>query len=149
MSYFLFLGSKKRKEHIERNLHSVDEDQTVLRWDELEVDSMDNRPHFPRTLASFEKIVLDLVADHSEGISVDQSQVSEENGHENWAPDDLIEGHFHDNVLGFGSFDLLVEPAVKIMSWWPVVYQTESRERNKAFHVEWSTCDEDLSLENT
>lgn len=55
MSIFaLFLCSDDRKEHIECNLDSIDEDQTMLRGNKLEVDGMNKRPNLPRSLNSGE-----------------------------------------------------------------------------------------------
>jgi hypothetical protein len=56
----LLLSSNQREEHVEGNLDGVDENQTVLCGDELEVDGMDDRPYFPGTLASTEEVILDL-----------------------------------------------------------------------------------------
>mmetsp|Transcript_2679 Transcript_2679/g.4023 ORF Transcript_2679/g.4023 Transcript_2679/m.4023 type:complete len:91 (+) Transcript_2679:2-274(+) len=46
--YFLdLLGSEERKEHVEDNLDSVNENKTVLGRDELEVDGMNHWPDLP------------------------------------------------------------------------------------------------------
>jgi hypothetical protein len=66
-------------------LDTVDEDQTVLCGDELEVDGMHNWPNLPGTLASTEEVILDLGSNGVEGVSVDQSKVRKENSHEDWA----------------------------------------------------------------
>ena len=57
----LLLGSDERKEHVESNLDSVDEDETVLGRDELEVNGVHNRPDLPGSLACVEEVVLELV----------------------------------------------------------------------------------------
>ena len=57
----------------------------MLVGDELEVDGVDNGPDLPGTLAGSEKIALDLLSNGGEGVSVDQSEVSEEDSHEAWA----------------------------------------------------------------
>ena len=66
-------------------MDSVDEDKTMLGGDELKVDSMDNGPDLPRSLACTEKIVLDLASDDGHGVTVDQTKVGEEDGHEDGA----------------------------------------------------------------
>lgn len=121
----LLLGSDERQKHVERNLNRVDKDQSMLGGDELEVDSMDNWPDFPRTLACLEEVVLDLVADHCERIAVDQSQVCKEDSHKNWAPNDLVECDLHDDVLGCSSFNLFVEPVVKEVTRRSMVQETK------------------------
>jgi hypothetical protein len=78
-------GSNEGKEHIEGNLDSIDKDKTMLGFDELEVEGMDNGPDLPRSLASTEKVVLDLASDDGHGVAVDQAEVGEEDGHEDGA----------------------------------------------------------------
>jgi hypothetical protein len=125
-------------------LDTVDKDKTVLRGDELEVDSVDNWPDFPGPLASSKQVVLDLVSDGCHGVSINQTQVCEENSHENWAPKDLIDGNLHKDVLSVGSRNLAVQPIVEVMARWSVVEKTEGREGDEALHVERSTRNEDL-----
>mmetsp|Transcript_25167 Transcript_25167/g.47784 ORF Transcript_25167/g.47784 Transcript_25167/m.47784 type:complete len:91 (-) Transcript_25167:10-282(-) len=60
------LASDERQEHVESDLDSVEEKQAVLVGDELEVNSVHNRPHFPRSLASGEEVGLDLVSNGAE-----------------------------------------------------------------------------------
>lgn len=57
----------------------------MLGGDELEVDSVDNRPDLPGSLASAEEIVLDLVSNGSQRVSIHQSKVGKENTHEDGA----------------------------------------------------------------
>jgi len=66
-------------------LHSVDEDKTMLALDESEVDGMNNGPDLPGSLASSEKISLNFVSNSTEGVSVNQTKVGEENRHEDGA----------------------------------------------------------------
>jgi hypothetical protein len=66
-------------------LNTVDEHETVLGGDELEVDGMHNRPDLPRSLASAEKIILDLVSNGAERVSSAQAEVGEKDSHENRA----------------------------------------------------------------
>jgi hypothetical protein len=66
-------------------LNTVDEDETVLGGDKLEVDGMHNRPDLPRSLAGAKKIVLDLVSNGAEGVSSAQAKVGEKYSHENRA----------------------------------------------------------------
>ena len=139
------LGSNEGKEHVEGNLDSVDEDQSVLGGDELEVDGVDNRPDLPRSLAGRKKVVLDLGSDGGEGVTVDQSKVSEEHGHEDGAPDNLIESNLGGDGLSVASWDEVIKPVVKVVSRGSVVKETKSRKSDESLHVEWSTRDENLS----
>jgi hypothetical protein len=66
-------------------LDSVDKDKTMLGGDELEVDGMDNGPDLPRSLASTEKVVLDLADDDGHRVAVHQTKVGEEDGHKDGA----------------------------------------------------------------
>jgi len=110
------LGSNERKEHVECNLDSIDEDKTMLGGDEFEVHSVDNWPNLPRTLYGSEKIILDFISNSWETVSGNKSEVGEENSHEEWTPDDLIDEYLGCNCLTVGSRDLFVEPVVEVMS---------------------------------
>lgn len=145
----LLLGSNEGKEHVECNLDTVDEDKTVLGGDELEVDGVDNRPHLPRSLACTEEIVLDLVSNGGQRISVDQSKVAEEDTHEDGAPHGLVNGNLEGNILGFGSWDVAVQPVVEVVSRRSVVDETEERKSKETLHIEWSSTDENLGKEVT
>ena len=112
----LLLGPDQAQEHVEGDLDRVDEDEAVLGADELEVDGVHNGPYLPRALASREQIVLDLVGDDAKGISVDESEVGEKDSHEDGAPDELIKRDFGSDVLGLCSFNLFVQPVVKVVS---------------------------------
>ena len=57
----------------------------MLGGDEFEVDSMDEGPDLPRSLAGRKKIVLDLASNSGEGVAIDQTEVSEEDSHEDGA----------------------------------------------------------------
>ena len=46
------LSSKESKEHVERNLNGVQENEAMLGGDVFEVDEMHERPNLPRSLAS-------------------------------------------------------------------------------------------------
>lgn len=137
-------GSNQGEEHVESNLDSVDEDKTMLGGDELEVDGMNNRPDLPRSLASREEVVLDLVSDDSEGISVDKSKVGEEDSHEDRAPEDLVDSNLESDILSSSSGDLVVKPVVEVVTRRSVVKETEGRKRKETLHVECSSRDEDL-----
>ena len=139
------LASNDREEHVESDLHSVDKDEAVLGGDELEVDGVNNGPYFPRSLASCEEIALDLVDDGGEGIAVHQTQVSEEDGHENRAPDELVDTNLQCDMVGFLSFNLLIEPVVEEVTRGTVVNETKDTESDESLHVEGSAADEDLS----
>jgi hypothetical protein len=137
-------GSNQGEEHVESNLDSVDKDKTMLGGDELEVDGVNNRPDLPRSLASREEVVLDLVTNDSEGISVDKSKVGEEDSHEDRAPEDLVDSDLEGDILGSGSGDLVVKPVVEVVTRRSVVKETKCRKRKEALHVECSSGDEDL-----
>jgi hypothetical protein len=130
-------------------LDSVDKDKTMLGRDELEVDGMDNGPDLPRSLASTEKVVLDLASDDGHRVAIDQTKVGEEDSHEDGAlkkegkpceileisdevthivlgdpnlpPDQLVKANLHDDGLSLISRDLLVEPVVEVVSRGSVV----------------------------
>lgn len=128
-------------------MDTVDENESVLGGDELEVHSMDQRPNLPGPLAGCKQVILDLASDSRERISVDKSKVCEEDSHENGAPDNLIKSDLHTNRLSISAFNLLVEPVVEVVSRGSVVKETECRKSDEALHVEWSARDEDLKRE--
>lgn len=117
----------------------------MLAGDESEVDRMDNGPDLPRSLACRKQVVLDLFANGGKGVTVDQTKVGEEDGHENGAPDDLIKGDLHENRLSIGSFDFAVQPVVEVVSRGSVVQETKGGKGDESLHVEGSSRDEDLS----
>jgi hypothetical protein len=57
----------------------------MLGGDEFEVDGVNNRPNLPRSLAGRKKIILDFASNGGKGVAVDQTEVSEEDGHEDGA----------------------------------------------------------------
>jgi hypothetical protein len=140
----LVLGSNDREEHVECHLDTVDEDQSVLGGDELEVDGVDKRPDLPGSLACGEQVILDLVSDGTEGVAVAQTKVSEEDSHEDGAPDDLIKGDLRCDMLCFASLNGLVKPVVEVVSRGSVVEESEGRKSDETLHVEGSSTDEDL-----
>ena len=125
-------------------MDTIDEDQSMLSGDELEVDRMDEGPDLPGSLASREKVVLDLRPDGGERVPVDQSKVSEEDSHEDRAPDDLIEGDLRSNLGSFASLNEIVEPVVKVVSRGSMVKESEGRKGDESLHVERSSRDENL-----
>jgi len=137
-------GSNEREEHVESNLDGVEEQQSVLAGDELEVDEMDNRPDLPGSLASRKEIGLDLGSNGSEGVTVDKSKVREEDGHEKWAPQSLVDK----DLLGDGSSilsgDLGIEPVVEVMARRSVVKKSKGRKSEESLQVEWTSGNEDL-----
>lgn len=143
-SYNHLLGSNERQENVEGDLDRVEEKKTVLVGDELEVHGVHDGPDLPRSLASREKVGLDLGSNGTEGVSVDQSQISEEDRHEDGAPTDLVDSNLEGNVLGFLSADLIVKPVVEVVTRGTVVDETKERERQETLHVERSCTDEDL-----
>lgn len=113
--------------------------------DKLEVDGVNDRPYFPRSLASREKVAFHFVNDGRYGISIDQTKISKEDRHENRAPDELINTNLQSNMLSFFSLDLLVKPVVEKVTRRTVVDETEDTKSDESFHVEWPTTNEDLS----
>ena len=140
----LRLGSADAEEHVESDLDAVDEDETVLVGDELEVDGVDDGPDLPGSLAGGEQVALELVANDCERIAVDEAEVGEEDGHEEGAPEDLIDTNLAEDSLGIGSLDLGVEPVVEVVAGGSVVDETKDGEGDEALHVEGSSGDEDL-----
>jgi hypothetical protein len=144
MFIMCLFGSQNTEEHVEGDLDRVEVDQSVLCLDELEVKGMDNGPHLPAGLACGQKVSLDLGGNGGKGVAVDESKVRKEDGHEDGAPEDLVNGDLGGNVLGGLSRNLLVEPVVKVVSRRSVVEKTECRKSNESLPVEGSTADEDL-----
>jgi hypothetical protein len=110
------LASKKRKEHVEGNLYRVDKDKTMLVGNELEVDGVDKGPDLPASLAGSQEILLDLLTDDGERVSVYQTKISEEDSHKDRAPQDLINANLQGNILGTSSLDLAIQPVVEVVS---------------------------------
>lgn len=105
---------------------------------------MHQRPHLPRSLAGGEQVILDLITNGGEGISVDKSEVGEENTHEDWAPEELIDGNLREDRDGISSGDLFVEPIVEVVSRGAVVDESEERESGKTLVINGSSSNEDL-----
>ena len=145
ISHLSLLRSKKRKEHVERNLDSVDVWNAPLVGNELEVDHVHNRPHLPRSLACSKQVILDLISDDGEGISVDETEIGEEHTHEDGAPEELIDGNFRENGDGIGSGDLLFKPVVEGVTRGAMVDESEEGESGEAFVVDGTSSDEDLT----
>ena len=137
-------GPNEGKEHVESDLDSVEEEQSVLVGDVLEVDEVNSRPDLPGSLAGSEKIVLDLFSNGAEAIAVNESEVSEEDGHENWAPGNLVNHDLLGNRFSVLSGDLAVEPVVEVVTGRSVVEKTESGKSDESLHVEGTSGDEEL-----
>jgi hypothetical protein len=137
-------GSNEREEHVESDLDSVEEEQSVLVGDELEVDKVDNGPDLPRSLASRKEIVLDLASNSSEGITVGESKVGEENRHENWAPNGLVDENLFRDRNSILSGDLFVEPIVEVVTGRSMVEKTECGKSDESLHVESTSRNENL-----
>lgn len=118
----------------------------MLGGDKLKVDRVHNGPDLPGTLDGSEEIALDLVANGGERVAVDETQVSKEDRHEDRAPEELVNGDLERNVLGLRSFDLLVEPVVKVVSRRAVVDETKDGESDETLHVERSAANEKLAI---
>lgn len=112
----LVLGSNNGKEHVECNLNTVDKNKSVFRGNELEVHSMDDGPDLPRSLATRKQVVLDLVADCRERVSIYQSKVGKEDSHENGTPNHLVKNDFHRNRSTIFPLDNIVQPVVEVVT---------------------------------
>ena len=141
---YLFPGTEDAEEHVEGDLDAVDEDETVLVGDELEVDGVDEGPDLPGTLARGEEVVLDLGGDGSDAVAVDEAKVGEEDGHEDGAPEDLVDGDLGEDGLGVGTLDLGIEPVVEVVAGGSVVNETKDGEGDEPLHVKGTAGDEDL-----
>lgn len=106
---------------------------------------MDNRPHLPRTLAGSQEVVLDLVANGIQGISIHKTEVGEEDTHKDGAPNDLIHSHLGKNGDGIGAWNLLIEPIVEVMARGTVVNESKEGEGGETLPLNGSTGDEYLS----
>ena len=140
----LRLGSDDAEEHVEGDLDAVDEDETVLVGDELEVDGVDDGPDLPGSLAGAEEVGPDLGSDGGEAVAVDEAEVGEEDGHEDGAPEDLVDGDLGEDGLGVRTLDLGVEPVVEVVAGGSVVDESEDGEGDEALHVKGSSGEEDL-----
>ena len=140
----LLPGTEDAEEHVEGDLDAVDEDETVLVGDELEVDGVDEGPDLPASLARGEEVVLDLGGDGSDAVAVDEAKVGEEDGHEDGAPEDLVDGDLGEDGLGVGTLDLGIEPVVEVVAGGSVVDKAKDAEGDESLHVEGTTRDEDL-----
>ena len=125
-------------------MHSIDVWNTPFVRDELEVDEVHHRPNLPRSLAGCEQVILNLVANGGEGISVDKSKVGEENTHEDWAPEELINGNLRENRDSISSGNFFVEPVVEVVARGAMVDESEERESGKTLVINGSSSNEDL-----
>jgi hypothetical protein len=105
-----------------------------------------NWPHLPGSLAGGEQVILDLVANGGEGISVNKSEIGEENTHEDGAPEELIDGNLSEDGHGICARDFFVEPVVEVVSRGAVVDESEERESGKTLVINWSSSNEDLMV---
>lgn len=143
------LGSKKREEHVECNLDSINVRNTPLVGDELEVDKVHNRPNLPGSLASSQEVSPDLSSNGSQGISVDKTKIGEEDAHEDGAPDNLIDSDLGEDGDSIRSGELLIEKVVEVVSRGAVVDESKESKGGKALIVDGSTGDEELSEQIT
>jgi len=142
-------ASNEREEHVESNLDSVEEEQSVLVGDELKVDKVNNGPDFPRSLACRKEIVLDLGSNSSEGVTVDESKVGKENGHENWAPHGLVNDNLFRDRSSILSGDLVIEPVVEVVTGRSMIEKTECGKSDESLHVESTSGNENLCQQIT
>ena len=127
-------------------MDSVDKDETVLGGDDGKVDSVHERPDLPGSLAGTKEVVLDLVANRSEAISIDESKVGEEDGHEDGAPEDLVNGNLGGDSLGALADNLAVEPVVKVVTRGAVVDESKDGEGDEALPVKGTSSNKDLCV---
>jgi hypothetical protein len=85
------------------------------------------------------------LSNSGKGISIDQSQVGEEDSHKDGAPNELIDSNLDGNVLAVCSWNLFVKPIVEIMSAGSMIDETKDGERNITLPVEASSGNKDLS----
>jgi len=105
-----------------------------------------NWPHLPGSLAGGEQVILDLVANGGEGISVNKSEIGEENTHEDGAPEELIYGNLSEDVDGLCARDFFVEPVVEVVSRGAVVDESKGRQSGKTHVINRSSDNEDLMI---
>ena len=129
------LGSKKRKEHVECNLHTIDKYKTVLGRDKLEIHSVDKRPDLPWSLNRSKQIILNFVSNCCERVSIDKSKVCEKDSHEEWAPCNLIDEYLCCNWFTISSFNFGIKPIVEVMTRWPMIKESKSGEGNETLDV--------------
>jgi hypothetical protein len=125
-------------------LDSVDVWNAPLVGNELEVYQVHDRPHLPRSLACSKQVILDLISDDREGIAIDETEVGEEDTHEDGAPEELINGNLCEDGDGIGSGDLFVKPVVEVVTRGAMVDESEEGEGCEAFVVNGTSSDEDL-----
>jgi hypothetical protein len=101
-------------------------------------------PHLPRSLTGSQKIILDLVPNNIQRVSIHKTKIGEEHGHEDGTPNYLIDGNLAKDWDGIGSGDLFVEPVVEVMAGGAVVDESEEGEGGETFPVYWASSDEDL-----
>ena len=92
-------------------------------------------------MASSEQIGLDLASNGTETVSGCESEVSEEDSHEDGAPEDLVNGNLGGNGLGISSLDLGVEPVVEVVTRGSVVDESEYGEGDETPDVKDSRFD--------
>lgn len=95
-------------------------------------------------MASSQEVVLDLVTDGVQGISIDKAEVSEEHAHEDGAPEELINSDLGEDGNGISSRNLLIEPVVEVVSRWSVVDETEEGESSETFPINGASSNKDL-----
>ena len=140
----LLPGTEDTEEHVEGDLDAVDEDEAMLVGNELEIDGVDKRPDFPASLACRKEITANLGGDGGDTVAVDEAKVGEEDGHEDGAPEDLVDGDLGEDGLGVGSLDLGIEPVVEVVARGSVVDKAKDTEGDESLHVEGTARDEDL-----
>jgi len=117
----------------------------VLAGDELEVDGMHNGPDLPGSLNGAEQVVLDLVGNLADAVAIDESQVGEENRHEDGTPEDLVNAHLEGDGLGVRALNLGIQPVVKVVTGGAVVDEAKEGESQESLHVKGTARNENLA----
>lgn len=116
----------------------------MLGRDELEVNSMDQGPDLPGSLAGREEVVLDLVGNDSDSVAVAKAKVGEEDGHEDGAPDNLVNTDLQGNMLRSRAFDLAIEPVVEVVARGSVVDKAKDGKGDETLNVKGASADKEL-----
>ena len=123
-------------------MNSIDVWNTPLVRNKLEVDEVNNWPHLPRSLAGSQKVVLDLVSNGRQRISIDKTKIGEKHTHKDRAPEQLIDCDLGEDRGGICSRDLLIEPIVEVVSRGSVVDEAEERKGGETLVVDRASSNE-------
>ena len=88
----------------------------MLSGNEAEVNSVDEGPLLPAALASTEKVSGDLGLNRAKGVASDEAEVGEEHGHDDGAPEELVNRHLGRDGRRRSSLDTVVEPPLEVVA---------------------------------